>query len=108
MSTSSNPDPHEHDALSPWERQVLAGIESDLSTSDPGLADEMSGRVLVRAQRWWPLSIPSTGLLIVALTVLVLVGALLPASAWAVLGVVTTLVVVPWLLLAATERNHSD
>jgi hypothetical protein len=38
----------------------------------------------------------------------VLVGALLPASAWAVLGVVTTLVVVPWLLLAVTEKNGWD
>jgi hypothetical protein len=46
--------------------------------------------------------------LVVALTVLVLVGALLPASAWAVLGVVTTLVVIPWLLLAATERGGWD
>jgi hypothetical protein len=108
MSTSSNPGPHEHDALSPWERQALAGIEHDLSLSDPGFADEMSGRAQTRAQRWWPLSAPVMSLLVVALTVLALVGALLPASAWAVLGVVTTLVVVPWLLLAATERNHSD
>ena len=108
MSRSSNSGPDDRDALSPWERQVLAGIEHDLAASDPGLADRLNRRAAVRAQRWWPLSGPSTCLLVVALTVLVLVGALLPASAWAVLGVVTTLVVIPWLLLAATERGGWD
>jgi hypothetical protein len=38
----------------------------------------------------------------------VLVGALLPASWWAVLGVVTMMVMVPWLLLAATEKNQRE
>jgi hypothetical protein len=107
MSTSSTPGPDEHDALSPWERRVLADIEDELTTSDPRLADEM-GRAGPRALRWWPLSATSTVLMIVGLIVLVFVGALLPASAWAVLGVVTALVVVPCLLLAATERNHPN
>lgn len=44
MTTSHNPGPNDHDALSPWERQVLAGIEHDLAASDPRLADEMSNR----------------------------------------------------------------
>jgi Protein of unknown function (DUF3040) len=108
MNTSSNSGPDDRDALSPRERQVLAGIEHDLAASDPWLADRLNRRAAVRSQRWWPLSGPSTCLLVVALTVLVLVGALLPASAWAVLGVVTTLVVIPWLLLAATERGGWD
>jgi hypothetical protein len=107
MSTSSNPGPHEQDGLAPWARDVLAGIENDMTSSDPGLADAMS-RAQPRARRWWPLSGPSTGLLVVGLIVLVPVGALLPASAWAVLRIVTALVVVQWLLLAATERNRSD
>jgi hypothetical protein len=38
----------------------------------------------------------------------VLVGALLPASPWAVLGLVTTPAVLPGLLLAAREKNHWD
>jgi hypothetical protein len=105
MTASHTPGPDGHDALSSWERQVLAGIEDDLAASDPGLADEIS-RAAMRAQRWWPLSGRSTGLLVVGMSILVLVGVLLPASAWAVLGVVTTLVVVPWLLLAATEKRH--
>jgi hypothetical protein len=106
MSTSSNPGPEDHDAMSPWERQVLADIERELATSDPHLARTFSGRGRRRATaRWWPVSLPATGLLLAGLLVLVLVGALLPASWWAVLGVVTALVVVPWLLLAATEKN---
>jgi hypothetical protein len=107
MLTSSKPGPDDRDALSPWEQQVLAGIEDDLGATDPRLAYEMSHRESGPALRWWPLSARSTGLLFVALTVLVLVGALLPASWWAVLGLVTTLVV-PWLLLAAIEKNQSD
>lgn len=103
MTTSHNPGPDDPDHLSPWERQVLAGIEHDLAASDPGLADEMSRPP---GRRWWPLSGPMTVLLVLGMIVLVLVGALLPASAWAVLGVVTTLVVVPCLLLAATEKRH--
>lgn len=101
-------DPDDHDALSPWERQVLARIEGDLASSDPRLEDEMSCRAAGRGLRWWPLSARATGLLFVVLTVLVVAGAFVPASGWAVLGLITTLIVVPWLLLAATERNQSD
>ena len=108
MTRSSNPGPDDHGALSPWERRVLADIEDDLVASAPGLADEMGRKAAGRAQRWWPLSVRSTCLLFIALTVLVLVGALLPTSWWAVLGVVTTVVVLPWLLLAATEKNRPD
>jgi hypothetical protein len=106
MTTSSTPDHDDHDALSEWERRMLAGIERELTASDPRLVRELTRRRRYRsAPRWWPLSVPSTGLLIVGLLVLVLVGALLPASAWAIIGVVTALVVVPWLLLAASEKN---
>jgi hypothetical protein len=101
-------DPDDHDALSPWERQVLARIEGDLASSDPRLAEKMSRRAARRTPRSWPLSARSTGLLLIVLTVLVVAGALVPASWWAVLGLVTILVVVPWLLLAATEKGQSD
>jgi hypothetical protein len=106
MTASSTPGHDDHDALSEWERRILAGIERELAASDPRLVRELTRRRRYRsAPRWWPLSVPATGLLIVGLLFLVIVGALLPASAWAILGVVTTLVVVPWLLLAALERN---
>lgn len=38
---------------------------------------------------------------------LVLIGALLPVSRWAILGTVTTLVAVSWVLLAAIDKSRS-
>jgi hypothetical protein len=109
MTASSTPGHDDHDALSEWERRALAGIERDLAASDPRLVRRLSRLRRNRpAPRWWPLSLPTTGLLLVGLLVLVVVGSLLPASWWAVLGLVTTLVVVPWLLLAVTEKNGWD
>lgn len=109
MTASSTPGHDDHDALSEWERRVLAGIERDLAASDPRLVQKLNSRERYRSMpRWWPLSVPATGLLVVGLLVLVLAGALLPASGWAVLGLVTTLVVVPWLLFAVTEKNGWD
>ena len=108
MTRPPYPDPDDRHALSARERQVLAGIEHDLSAGDPRLADEMRSQGADRGARWWPLSVRSTGLLVLALTVLVPVGALLPASWWAVLGFLTTLFVVPCLLLAALENSFKN
>ncbi|TWF76989.1 DUF3040 family protein [Pseudonocardia hierapolitana] len=110
MTASSTPGHDDPDALSEWERRTLAGIERDLAASDPRLDQRLSRPWRYRSAppRWWPLSVPTTGLLLVGLLVLVVVGSLLPASWWAVVGLVTTLVVVPWLLLAVTEKNGWD
>jgi hypothetical protein len=109
MTASSTPGHDDHDALSEWERRALAGIERDLAASDPRLVRRFSRPRRHRSEpRWWPLTVPTTGLLLVGLLVLAVVGSLLPASWWAVLGLVTTIVVVPWLLLAVTEKNGWD
>jgi hypothetical protein len=77
MTASSTPGHDDHDALSERERRVLADIERDLAASDPRLVGEFSRPRRYRpAPRWWPLSGPSTGLLLVGLLVLVFVGAL--------------------------------
>jgi len=68
----------------------------------------MSHRESGPALEWRPLSARSTGILFVVVSVLMLAGTLLPASWWAVVGLVTTLVVVRWLLLAALEKNQPD
>lgn len=110
MSTSSNPTPddhHEPDRLSSWEQQVLAGIEQGLEASDPRLARTLARAGPRTARRWWPLSATCSGLLVAGLIVLVVAGALLPDSAWAALAAITAVVVVPWLLLCATERRGS-
>jgi DUF3040 family protein len=112
MSTSSSSGPEDrgnHDALSAWEQRVLSDIEHGLTESDPRLARKMTGAGSKGARRWWwPLSARSTALLFLVFFVLVLAGALLPASWWAALGLVTTSAVVPWLLLAASERNGAS
>jgi hypothetical protein len=107
MTASSDPGPHDRDDLSAWERQVLARIEHDLSASDPDLARVMTTRRTTRsgAARWWPLSVRCTVLLFVVILLLVVAGVFVPASWWAVLGVITAVVVIPWLLLCATERR---
>lgn len=107
MPTSSTPGPDDrenHGGLSPWEQEVLARIEDDLVTGDPRLARRVSRRPRA-GPVWWPMSARATGLLFVVLSVLVLAGSLLPASWWPVLGLVTTVTVVAWLVLAATEEN---
>jgi Flp pilus assembly protein TadB len=107
MTASSNPGPDDNDALSAWERQALERIEDDLTASDPRLAHRFRRRG-PRTARWWPLSLRSTALLFVALLFLVVAGALLPSSWWAFLGLITTLVIIPWILLAAVERQRTD
>ena len=68
----------------------------------------MSHRESGPALEWRPLSARSTGILFVVVSVLMLAGTLLPASWWAVVGLVTTPAVVRWLLLAALEKNQPD
>ncbi len=55
-----------------------------------------------------PVSPKQDGLLTVALVTLVVAAVLMPASWWAVLGLLTTLVVIPWMLLRAIERKGFD
>jgi hypothetical protein len=107
METASNPSFDGHEALSPWERKVLAGIEDDLTVNDPGLADELCRLGSGRGRLRWPLSAKASGLLVVVLTLLAVVGALLPAW-WVVLMIAVALVIVPWLLLAAMKEDQSD
>jgi hypothetical protein len=106
MPTSSKPGPDDRGALSRWEQQILAGIEDDPAAIDPAL--EMIHRESGPALEWRPLSARSTGTLLVVVSVLMLAGPLPPASWWAVVGLITTLVVVRWPLLAAHEKNQPD
>jgi hypothetical protein len=94
------------DSLSPWERQVLSGIEHDLATSDPRLAEQMQSAASRRRPGWWPMSARCTVLLVPVLLVLVLAAAVVPAPWWPVLRPVTTLVVVPWLLLCVKDNSR--
>jgi hypothetical protein len=104
MAASSASSPDDHTPLSPWERQVLAEIEDDLLVSDPRLARAIGRRDPLPAPRWWPISVRSAVLLLVAQVVLIVAAAVTPASRWPLLGLITAVVVVPWILLCASEQ----
>lgn len=101
-SSASSPD--DHTPLSPWERQVLAQIEDDLLDSDPRLARAIGRRDSLSAPQWRPISVRSAVLLLVAQVVLIVAAAFTPASCWPLLGLITAVVVVPWILLCASEQ----
>lgn len=93
--------------LSPREQRILAGIERDLGQEDPALATTFattrtpSSAVRREVRRWFPLSLVDTGLLVLILVVLV---AAYPAGVelglpW--VGLLTAVLVVPWLLRTA-------
>lgn len=106
MAASSGPDPEERDALSSWERKALADIEGDLAATDPRLARRMTDGPR-RTPRWWPMSLRATVLLVLGQLVLVGAVAFVPPSMEALLGVLTVLVVVPWVALCAVENSRS-
>lgn len=74
----SVPGPDDSDSLSDWEREVLAGIEDDLATSDPRLAEAMAGA----AAGWRPLSWLWILALVVGLLVLVIGCVLVLGPSW--------------------------
>ena len=102
------PGPDDFEALSPWERQVLSRIEHDLSASDPGLAEKMQNAASRQCPAWWPMSVRCTVLLIPVLLVLVVAAAVVPAAWSPVLGPITMLVVVPWILLCVNDNRRED
>jgi hypothetical protein len=106
MVGPSTPGPDGFESLSPWERQVLSDIEHDLAASDPRLAEQMQSSASRRRAEWWPMSARCTVLLVPVLLVLVLAAAAVPAPWWPVLGPVTALVVVPWLLLCVKDNSR--
>ena len=87
------------------ERRILADVENDLAASDPHLAKELGRRSPLPTPGVWPLSVRCMVLL---LLVLVVTSVLVPASRWPVLGVITTVVVVPWILLCVSEQREPD
>ena len=107
MVTPAGSEPDGRDGLSPRERRVLAGIEADLGASDPRLVQKIDRHGSLSTRGWWPLSVRCTGLLLLALCVLVVASVLVPASGWLILGLITAAVVVPWILLCLSDPRRS-
>jgi DUF3040 family protein len=99
MAPSSAPGPDDRTPLTPRERQALASIEDSLWDTDPEYAWRMSATA---TEPHRPVTGSLSGTAAAAL-LLLSVGALLPPSVRAVLGLVLTLVVLPWLILHGRE-----
>jgi hypothetical protein len=101
MSSPMVPGPGESSGLSPWEREILAGIERDLEAESPRLAREMAQ---LTAAAPVPPGVVETGFLVVSFVLVLAVAGLVPAVVWAFLAVISCVVVVPWVLLRVLEK----
>lgn len=96
--------------LSPREQRILAGIENRLGESDPALTAAFArARLRSAFWQWYPLSARHTWLLIVALLTLIALSPLALHLGPAGVGVLTALLIVPWLVSAArVGRRDGD
>ena len=94
--------------LSPREQRILTGIENELGEKDPALAATFT-RAPLPASSWrrFPLSAVHTCLLIAALLTLVVLHPLALKLGAAGLGILTGVLILPWLVSAsrAAERR---
>lgn len=104
MAASFVPDPEDRGSnLSPWERQRLSEIEADLDQSDPALAQRMIRYGAPPAGGSWPRRHPVMGVSLALLVLLVV--AQLSGTAVAVLALLLTIALVPWLFLRLLKRE---
>jgi Flp pilus assembly protein TadB len=108
MAASNTSGPDEPGELSAREKKILEGIEDDMLTADPALARHMTRADLPRAGTRWRAAARHGALLIAALIILVIAAAVLPSTWWGVLGLLTTLLLVPWILLFPTHHSNRD
>jgi hypothetical protein len=92
--------------LSLRERRILAAIEDELQRNDPALAVTFAEtRWPLSFRRWFPLSRASVGLLVLALLVLVLLHSIALGLGPAGLGVLTGVLILPWLFSASRANT---
>lgn len=99
---ASNPD--EPPALSGREREILAAIEHDLDASAPRLAREMAHPTATA--RPVPAGAVEAAFLIVSVLAVLAAAGLVPTIVWALLAVIGTMIVVPWGMLWAIEKQE--
>jgi Flp pilus assembly protein TadB len=99
MSASHPCDPGEPGELSSREKKILAAIEQEIHTTDPALARHLERRKRPKTRTPLRAAIRHGTLLIIALVILIVATAVLPSDSWIVLGLLTTVLLVPWILL---------
>jgi hypothetical protein len=108
MAASYTSGPDESGGLSAHEQKVLAAIEHDLFVDDPTLARHLECAhwprtgIRRRAVVW------HVALLIIALIILVVTASAVPRDWWGALCLLTTLLLVPWILLFPTDHPNQD
>ncbi len=108
MAASNTSGPDESRGLSPREQKVLAAIEYDLFVADPALARHLECADWPRAGIRLRAAVRHVALLITALLVLIIAATAVPADWWTALGLLTTLLLVPWILLFPTDHPNQD
>ena len=103
MAASNTSGPDEPAELSAREKKILEGIEDDILTADPTLARKMTRTARPKPGSRW---CRHGALLLAALIILIIAAAVLPPTWWGVLGLLTTLLLVPWILLFPTNRSR--
>jgi Flp pilus assembly protein TadB len=106
MAASNTSGPDEPAELSSREKKILEGIEDDILTADPTLARKMTRTARPKPGSRWRATARHGALLLAALIILIIAAAVLPSTWWGVLGLLTTLLLVPWILLFPTNRSH--
>jgi hypothetical protein len=96
-------------SLAPREQRILAGIENELGETDPALTAAFA-RARLRSSFWqrFPLSARHTCLLIVALLALIVLSPRALQLGPAGVGILTALLIVPWLVSASRGRRDGD
>ena len=106
MAASYTPGPNDPGGLSPYERKILAGIEDEIHTTDPTLARRLanagrSGTKLRAVAR-------HGALLVAALVVLMVSAVVLPTHLMGLLALLTSLLLVPWILLFPKDHSRQE
>ena len=106
MAASYTPGPDDPGGLSPYEQKILAGIEDEIHTTDPDLARRLANagqsRITLRAVA------RHGALLVAALVVLMVSAVVLPTDLTGLLALLTTILLVPWILLFPKDHSRKE
>jgi hypothetical protein len=108
MAASYTSGPDDSGGLSAHEQKVLAAIEYDLFVADPTLARHLECADWPRAGIRLRAAVRHVALLIAALIILIIAASALPGDWWSALCLLTTLLLVPWILLFPTDHPNQD
>ena len=107
MAASNTSGPDDSGGLSAREQKVLAEIEYDLFVDDPTLARHLECADWPRGIRRRA-AVVRVALLVAALIILIVTASALPGDWWSALCLLTTLLLVPWILLFPSDHPNQD